>query len=149
MRGRRGPAQFRPAGLVVGQVQRAGALEARAEAGLLLQRLEDLQAALDDLPGAERGPGRRDEPGCVPGGAEVSFLRSTRTTSVQPRLARWYAVLQPATPPPTTTTRVVRGTVALVMSQLPASGTRPRDECDRSGQPEPEHHPTSPDDDRK
>ena len=69
VRGRRGPAQFRPAGLVIGQVQRAGALEARAEAGLLFQRLEDPQAALDDLPGAERGPGRRDEPGRVPGGA--------------------------------------------------------------------------------
>ena len=69
VRGGRLPAQLRPAGFAVGQVQRPGALEPGAEAGLLFQRLEDPEAALDDLPGAERGPGLGDQAGRVPGGA--------------------------------------------------------------------------------
>src|SRR5579875_1067124 len=46
----------------------AGALKARGKPGLSLQRREDLQAALDDLPGAERGPGLSDQARGMPGG---------------------------------------------------------------------------------
>src|SRR3546814_7182647 len=37
----------------------------------------------------------------------VSSLRSSSTTSDQPRFARWYRALTPTTPPPITTTRAV------------------------------------------
>src|SRR5260370_35648651 len=40
---------------------------------------------------------------------QVSLPCSSRTTSVQPSLARWYAVLAPAIPPPTTTTCALGG----------------------------------------
>src|SRR6516162_7867712 len=35
----------------------------------------------------------------------VSSSRSSNTTSLQPRRARWYSALQPTAPPPITTTR--------------------------------------------
>ena len=67
--GRGLPAQFLPPGRTVGQVQGPGALEPGGETRVTLQRGEDVQAALDDLPGARGGPGLGDEPGRVPGRA--------------------------------------------------------------------------------
>ena len=39
----------------------------------------------------------------------VSSCRSSSSTSVTPRCARWYATLVPITPPPTMTTRARAG----------------------------------------
>ena len=40
----------------------------------------------------------------------VSCSRSSSATSRSPRLARWYAMLQPTTPPPMMTMRLFAGT---------------------------------------
>src|SRR5215471_3941471 len=45
----------------------------------------------------------------------VNCLRSRRTMSLQPILARWYAVETPMTPPPTMTTRARAGRSVNVM----------------------------------
>jgi hypothetical protein len=61
---------------------------------------------------------------------EVSVFCSRSTTSLQPRLARWYAVLAPITPPPTMTTwarvgsSLAMGSTSFVATEPVAPGHR-------------------------
>src|ERR1700682_1200381 len=59
---------------------------------------------------------------------QVSLPCSSRTTSVHPSLVRWYAVLAPAMPPPTTTTCAFRGQATFsVIGDSASEGGRKRD----------------------
>ena len=60
---------------------------------------------------------------------EVSSARSTRTMSVQPRSARWYAIDVPPTPPPMITAR------ACWVTGPPSIVRTPRERSVRSGSP--------------
>src|SRR5690606_23329432 len=50
---------------------------------------------------------------------DVRRSRSSKTTSVQPISARWYATEHPITPPPTTTTCARSGSVLPVIQPTP------------------------------
>jgi hypothetical protein len=108
-RGRGLPEQFLQPFGAVGQVQRPGPLDpvAKPVSSSSVWKTRRLRRTISRVPYV--GLAWVIRPAACQVVPEVSRLRSSSTTSVQPRLARWYAVLQPATPPPTMTTRALAG----------------------------------------